>query len=298
MKKKLIFLCIVMIMISLAGALGTKLFSDDITEQEGKITVVTSFYPVYIAAKNVVGGMDNIELINMTDNHTGCLHDYQLTTHDMRKLENAQVFLINGGGIEPFTEDIMKVYPNLNMIDTSTGANFIENEEQNSHVWISLQNYKIQIENIRDGLMQFDKANAETYKENARNYLEQTDMLIKEEQELREQAKNRNVVIFHEGFEYLAEDLNLNVVYEMDLDEEVSLSAGEIAEIIDKIRQYNVKAVFTEEQHKDLIAKSIKGETDADVYVLNTLVSGDGSVDSYLAGMRENIEVIRETMNE
>ena len=49
-------------------------------DKEDKIKVVTSFYPMYLLTSNVVKDIDNVELINMTDSSTGCLHDYSLTT--------------------------------------------------------------------------------------------------------------------------------------------------------------------------------------------------------------------------
>lgn len=38
----------------------------------------------------------------MTKPQTGCLHDYQMTPADMKKLENADVFIANGAGMESF----------------------------------------------------------------------------------------------------------------------------------------------------------------------------------------------------
>ena len=67
---------------------------------DGKIKIVTSFYPMYIIAENITEGAENIELVNMTDVNVGCLHDYTLTTEDMKKVEDADVFISNGLGME------------------------------------------------------------------------------------------------------------------------------------------------------------------------------------------------------
>ena len=45
---------------------------------DGKLKIVTSFYPMYIDAVNIAGNIDGIEVINLTKPQTGCLHDYQL----------------------------------------------------------------------------------------------------------------------------------------------------------------------------------------------------------------------------
>ena len=63
-------------------------------------TVVTSFYPIYLFALNLTQGIDGITIRNLAAPNTGCLHDYQLSTGDMKVLNKADVFLINGAGME------------------------------------------------------------------------------------------------------------------------------------------------------------------------------------------------------
>ena len=69
-------------------------------EADDTLTVVTSFYPMYIAALNIVDGVEGVRLENLSEPQTGCLHDFQLTPEDMKLLSTADVFVINGGGIE------------------------------------------------------------------------------------------------------------------------------------------------------------------------------------------------------
>ena len=42
-------------------------------------------------------------MVNITSNVTGCIHDYELTTDNLRTLSDADVLFINGGGMEEFT---------------------------------------------------------------------------------------------------------------------------------------------------------------------------------------------------
>lgn len=293
MKKKLMFLLLIIVMISILGVLCTRLFSEKVSEPKEKINIVTSFYPIYIVAKNITEGVEGVGLTNMAENHTGCLHDYQLSTNDMRELEKADIFLINGVGMEPFVDDIIQAYPDLLVIDTSTGTTFIDEGEPNGHIWLNLENYKIQVENIKKALVEFDAPDARAYEANARKYEEQIEKLADEEQEVEQLIGNKNIIIFHEGLEYLAQDLGLNVVHSLDLDEEVSLSAKEIAEIIEKINTHGVKSVFVQEEQKHLIQSSIESETNAVVYTLDPLVSGEDVSNSYIEGMEKNLELIR-----
>ena len=60
---------------------------------------------MYVLAENLTEGVSGIEVSNLTENQTGCLHDYQLTSRDMKLLSRADVFLVNGAGMELFMEN-------------------------------------------------------------------------------------------------------------------------------------------------------------------------------------------------
>ena len=79
---------------------------------------MTSFYPMYIATENVAGDCTAIEVKNLSEPQTGCLHDFQLTPEDMKLLSTADMFVINGGGMESFLDDVTKQYPKLNIVET------------------------------------------------------------------------------------------------------------------------------------------------------------------------------------
>ena len=85
--------------------------------EDNTLNIVTSFYPIYISTLNIVKDIPNVNLTNMTKAQTGCLHDYQLTPQDLKILENADILVINGAGMESFLEDIISQYPNIKIID-------------------------------------------------------------------------------------------------------------------------------------------------------------------------------------
>lgn len=308
MRKKLAVLFGIMIFVTVLGTGVTLLFSNDFRGKGDAFNVVTSFYPVYIATENVLDGAKRTELVNLTENQTGCLHDYQLTTKDMKKLENADVFIINGGGMEGFIEEILKTYPDIKIINASEGIEFKEEEThehedhvheggENPHVWLSVDNYLKQIENIKNGLISADGENKKVYEENASVYVKQVEELKSEIKQLSD-PKNTKAIIFHNAFAYLLEDLQVSVVHAVDLDGETSLGAGEMAEIIDEIKENDVKIIFTEAQFSYSVAERISKETQAEAYVMDSLVSGGLVKDAYIKGMKKNIEVLRKALYE
>lgn len=83
---------------------------------ENTFKIVTSFYPLYIMMMNLTDGVENVQLANMAEPQTGCLHDYQLRPKDLVSLEGANLFLANGGGMEEFLSDVLDTYPELTVV--------------------------------------------------------------------------------------------------------------------------------------------------------------------------------------
>lgn len=96
------------------------------------LTVVTSFYPMYIAALNIVDGVEGVRLENLSEPQTGCLHDFQLTPEDMKLLSTADVFVINGGGIESFMSDVAKAYPKLDVVEACEDVALLSEDDADS----------------------------------------------------------------------------------------------------------------------------------------------------------------------
>ncbi len=71
-------------------------------EADGKYRITVSFYPVMLAVKMVAENTPDVEIATLASPSTGCLHDYALSPDDMKNLESADMFVINGLGMETF----------------------------------------------------------------------------------------------------------------------------------------------------------------------------------------------------
>ena len=289
--KKNIFVITMLIALTVIGiiiiAVSTSMSKKDEATEDGKLSVVTSFYPMYIATLNITENAD-INLSNLSEPQTGCLHDYQLTTEDMKLLSKADVFIINGGGMEEFLDDVISDYPNLKIVDASQG---IEKVEDNAHIWMSVSDYMKQVDNITKGLSGIDNANADTYKNNANVYnskLEEIRSTIPDSYE------GSKVVLFSEAYEYLARDFGMEVETVLDLDEEKNISAKEVSETVDVIKQNNIPLIIAEKQYGEKMAELVKNDTGVKVVYLDTIIRGSYDKDSYVSAMRSNIELLKE----
>lgn len=301
MKKYIIIVFCVLLM--LIGCTQQK-----ISEQQKTITIVTSFYPIYVLAKNITDGVEGITLQNMAQPQTGCLHDYQITTKDRKALEKADLLLVNGAGIESFLEGIKEQYQNLPIVDTSMGITLIEmqqhhhhNDEQiqhdekeyNGHIWLYSENALKQAENICNALCEKDSTHKQQYTKN----LELFRQNIKEfQQNQQHYFDNNKAVIFHEGFDYIAKEYGFTVQEQIFVEEEKTPSAKELAEMIEHIKQENVTIFFTADDkgksYAELLAKEVEGK----VYLLNPITAGALEKDAYLQAMKQNESIIQEAL--
>lgn len=310
MKKGIcINLCLFLILLLFSGCAKE-------TVDKNKLNIVTSFYPMYVATANIVDGIDNVELRNLTATTTGCLHDYQLTTSNMITLSTADVLIVNGGGMENFIEKAVETYKNLKVIDSSAGIieahmekEALEQEElesleeehkhehgENAHIWVSISMHIEQVKNISEELAQIDPENAEKYKQNADNYILKLENLKDKMHKSLDGLENKKIVTFHEAFEFFAEEFNLEVVAVIEREPGTYPSAGEVAKIIDLIRSKDVKAIFVEPQYSRSAADTIARETNIPVYTLDPVVTGELDKDSYIKLMNQNLSVLEEAL--
>lgn len=297
MKKKNAIVFAMLAGILIAAIALTMLYTGITEDKKDKtqFTIVTSFYPMYVAAANVIGDVKGVTLKNLSEPQTGCLHDYQLTTEDMKLLSKADLFIVNGGGIETFLTDVASNYPKLDIIEACQNVPLLEDgEEENAHAWMSISDYRIQLAAIGSALEQADPEHADAYHENAEAYDEKLAALQEEQDEIRQAAKGQNVIIFHEAYDYVAEDYGFNVSYVLDLDEERQVSAGEVADVLDQIQKDHVSYIFAEELYGSDMGKTVESESNAKVIYLDACNRGDYSKDSYLTAMQSNIDKLRE----
>lgn len=288
-------------------------------EADDMLTVVTSFYPMYIATLNIVDGVEGVRLENLSEPQTGCLHDFQLTPEDMKLLSTADVFVINGGGIESFMSDVAKAYPKLDVVEAcedvallseddadsdhdhdheadaeSDSAHDHDHGDENAHAWMSVPRYRTMVQTIASRLAEKDAKRADEYYANAKAYDAKLAVLEEKINSIKSLTNGQNIIIFHEAYAYVADDFSMNACYLLDLDEERSVSAGEIKQVIGAIKDDGVSVILAEELYGKSMGDTVSRETDVHVIYIDPLNRGEYDKDSYLYGMEHNIELIKE----
>lgn len=267
--------------------------------EENKTKIVASFYPMYIALLNITEGIDDVEVSNMTGPQTGCLHDYSITTDNMKTLEESDIFVINGAGMESFMDKVTAEIPKLKIVEASEGIDLIKgdgDEGDNPHVWVSITDNIKQVENIGKKLEELDSKNADKYKSNTEKYIEKLKKQSEKMHAALDNLPNRDIITFHEAFPYFAKEFNLNIVGVIEREPGTEPDAEELKETIEKVKELKVKVLFAEPQYPAKSAESIAKETGSKVYTLDPAVTGEDDKDSYLKIMDKNLDVLKEAL--
>ena len=276
------------------GLLGTSCRAG----KESTVRIVTSFYPMYIATLNVAGGIPGVEVANMTQPFTGCLHDYQLTTEDMTGLSGADIFVVNGAGMEAFLDKVVKQMSGLKVVEASRGIELMAGEEGegNPHVWVSPSLHIQQVRNIAEGLAKNDPERADEYRRKASEYIEKLEALsIRMKDGLRD-VKTREIITFHEAFPYFAKEFGLAIAAVVEREPGSEPSARELAETIELVRRSGIKALFAEPQYPAKCAEAIAAETGARIFTLDPGVTGPMMPEAYVRMMEINLRVLQQAL--
>ena len=294
---------VVLLLLSACGA------GETVKEKEG-LTVAATTYPVYLLAREVAEGVEGIQVVPVINDQVSCLHDYNLTTANMKVIEGADLILINGVDLEALLADALE---GRNTVDCSQGITLLcaegdehseedadhDHGENDPHIWMDPGRAAQMAENIAAGLAEADPDHAEAYTANGAAVAEELNSL---REELREELSDlacRELITFHDGFRYFADAFDLHILTSIEEEEGSEASAQEIAEIVGYVEEYQLPAIFVETNGSDATATAISRECGVEVYTLSMLMSGPEGDDSvtYASFMRENAAVVLEALS-
>lgn len=256
-----------------------------------KLQIYTSIYPIYDFTKKIGG--EKISVYNMTKAGAEP-HDFEITSKDMANLSKADLFIYNGGGMEHWVDTIKEALKDIKYINTSSNIN--ENN-LDPHFWLSPINAKIQMENIKNGLIEIDSENKNYYESNYNLYANRLTELDEKIKTSLSDIKNRNLVLTHPAFGHFCKEYSLN---------QIAIARDEadpkaMAEIITFIKSNNVRAIFYEEFSSSKLVNSIAKETGIKILTLNPIESlSEENIDSgedYFSIMEKNLISLSDGLN-
>ncbi len=281
------------------------------TADDERLRVYTSFYTIYDFTTKIAG--EGALVQNLVPAGTDS-HHWEPAAQDIKSLEEADVFVYNGAGMEHWVEDVLATLENddLIVVDTSTYVDLIDghshDEEEHDHdhdhdhgdfdphIWLDPNNAKLQMEAIKDALVTTDPEQADLYTENYQEMAKELDALDLEFKEQLKDLTRRDIVVSHEAFSYLCRAYDLHQIGVEGLVPDSEPDPARLAEIIDTVREDGIMVIFFESLTDTRIADVIADETDARVAILHPI---EGLTEEQIAAgsdyfslMRENLEAL------
>ena len=100
----------------------------NLVSQEEKLTVLTSFYPYHEFTKNVAGDFAEVKQFMPSGVEA---HDWEPRAQEIQSLNDADVFVYNGLGMEPYVENIIDSgeFDNVLFVKASEGIELLKFED-------------------------------------------------------------------------------------------------------------------------------------------------------------------------
>ena len=275
-------------------------------------TVVTSFYPIWLLALNLTHGIENLSVQNLAAPDTGCLHDYQLQTGDMKNLSEADLFLVNGAGMESYLDLVFSAFPELPVAEAETGIDLLydqtgieigesDDSEPNAHLWLSAANAVHMAENLAEALMKYFPQNKPAIKANLEDLRTRLQALDDELKAGLSSLPRKGIITFHEAFPYFAQAYGLEVLAVVNREPGETLTPSQLGQLADAIVALGTPPLFVEPQYEDLSAKALAAETGAKIYSLDPVVTGPETnvpLDYYETVMRKNMQTLQQALSQ
>ncbi|MGG1517034.1 metal ABC transporter substrate-binding protein [Paenibacillus oryzisoli] len=289
---------------------------------DGKLNVVTTFYPMYEFTKQVAGEHANVIALIPAGAEP---HDWEPSAKDMKKIKEANVFVYNGI-VEGWVDKALQSAGNDQrvVVEASNGITLMEGlpeeEEEEGHkdeaahkeaeggkvldphVWLDPVLAQKEVDTIAAGLAQADPAHKDDYRKNADAYIAKLQALDTSFRTSLASVKHKEFITQHAAFGYLAKEYGLTQVPIAGLSPEEEPAPDKMADIIQFAKQNQVKTIFFETLVDPKVATTIAKEINAKTDVLNPI---EGLTDKemknnldYLAVMTSNLEALKKALNE
>lgn len=264
--------------------------NESATIDEG-ISVVATVYPLYVSLLNIAQGTTaRPHLLTLAS--AGCAHDLSLTASDMKSLQEADLVVACGEGMEGFLDKLRSIKGEA-LVAVCEGWSGLD--EGNPHIWMSTDGAAWQALRIAEALSQVDSANSHLYMANCDEYTSRIASLGSRLDDALSAYRGRKVVLLHEAFVYLVREAGFDVAFvlsEAELSSPVAKRINEVSSLIRQARGAGEEIVCVADAMPSATVQLIQDEAAARVLHLSTCTTGDLVPSSYISAMDDNISLL------
>lgn len=264
----------------------TNLGNNSTNSASRKLLVVTSFFPMYEFAKNIGGDKADVSVFIPIGDEP---HGWEPPTQQIQEVQNSQLFIYNGAGIEVFIPTFLSAgnFPNTTFVKASQGIELQDADIQHMaqdeagpviaqggkdpHVWNDPILAEQEVRNIGNAMEKADPANAKYYENNTNAYIAKLDKLDKDIKSGLSNCKTHTFVSFHNAFSYFAQRYNLTNVWISGIAPEAEIAPQDIERVENIAKANNAKIIFAEDLVDPKLAETLADDIGAQVRTLSPL---------------------------
>jgi zinc transport system substrate-binding protein len=261
----------------------------------GEVKITTTIKPLADIVKEV--GKDKVNVAYIIPSSVN-FHTYEYKPMDIKKVYESDLFIFIGYGepnISSLTKNLKK--EKLMQITNLKGIFLLKEEDHDEihpAVWLDPENAKVIAKAVMDFLISKDKQNAQFYKSNYLEFEKKVNEILNYGRIKLSSVKNKYFVSYHYEFPYFVKRFNLIYLAEIEMGHGREPSPKHLIEVVQKIKRYNVKAIFTSKQFfNPKTANIVISQTGAKVIFLDSM----GETGDYLNMMKYNIDKVYEGLN-
>ena len=273
-----------------------------------KLRIIASF-SILADITNEIGG-DFVDVTSLVEPGAD-LHHFEPRPNDIKRLQKADLVLLNGLGFEPWLDRVKAsnekasswvvasegVTPLLFDHHDDADHSTRETKAFDPHAWQDVGYARLYAKNIAAALMDRDPDHHALYLENLARYDLQ---LQKLDRDIRGAIaaiplEKRKIVTTHDAFGYFEKAYGLTMIAPLGIGSEAQPAAKDLARIIRQIRSEAIPAIFLETAIDPRLAEQLAAETGVKIggtLYADTLSQKNGPAGTYIAMMETNIRTL------
>ena len=259
----------------------------------GRIGVIVTILPQAEFVQRIAGDQAHITVMIPpgADPHT-----YEPAPSQLVEVSNAQLYVKVGSPIEfelSWMNKILSMNSHMLVVDSSKGIDLINSTDEDEpgldpHIWTSVKNAEIMVDNIYQGFLQIDPTNKTYYENNTNQYLQELRTLDENITEILSGKNHRTFMVYHPAWGYFAREYGLEQLSIEEYGKEPT--PQQLERLINEAKTQNISVIFISPQFNSRSAETIANEIHAIVVAVDPLA------ENYLENMQNIADAFAEAM--
>ena len=247
----------------------------EVERSTGKISVVTTIFPYYDFARSVSKGTCDVDMLLKPGSD---VHSFEPTPSDILKIRNADLFIYNGGESDEWVDSILESLGDtdkpvvMKMTDyvkplTEMDADHHAEDEEDEHIWTSLDNAKTLVSKISDEVSKLDQKHKTVYNKNGLDYIEKISKVQSEIENTVNSSESKKIVV-GDRFPLLYFATEFSLDWECAFpgcSTETEPSLDRLSKLTDTIEKDKIKTILKLEMSENKVADTLAEETNTKV---------------------------------